>query len=144
MLQPERPQASPDEPLLAGQTVTFECITHGSRPQATLHWLFQGSRHDPPMQGKYGIGQGDHLSAGLALTVTFAIKTTVDQQQTTSRLSVTLQRSFNQQPLVCVAENPRITGPASSIRHTVKLDVHCKFELPFATCLADGGGLDKI
>lgn len=40
------------EPLLVGQTATFECTSHGSRPQANIYWLFQGVRHDAPMNGK--------------------------------------------------------------------------------------------
>lgn len=39
-------------PLIVGQTATFECVSHGSRPEATIHWLFQGIRHDTPMNGK--------------------------------------------------------------------------------------------
>ena len=41
------------EPLRVGQTTTFECVTTGSRLQATIHWLFQGQRHDSPMNGEY-------------------------------------------------------------------------------------------
>lgn len=50
----------------------------------------------------------------------------VDQQQTSSRITLTLQQSFNQQPLTCVAENPRIPQ-SSALRQTLQLDVHCKF-----------------
>lgn len=46
-------QLNPQEPLLVGHTATFECTTHGSRPQATIHWLFQGVRHDAPMNGEH-------------------------------------------------------------------------------------------
>lgn len=41
------------KPLIAGQSATFECSSHGSKPQATLHWLFQGTRHDTPLSCKY-------------------------------------------------------------------------------------------
>lgn len=40
------------EPLLAGTTATFECLALGSRPPATIHWLFQGVRHEPPTTGE--------------------------------------------------------------------------------------------
>lgn len=63
-------------------------------------------------------------------------KQTVDQQQTSSKLSLVLQRSFNQQPLTCVAENPRISPwnsqssrgktSAASKQTTIRLDVHCE------------------
>lgn len=58
-------------------------------------------------------------------------RNTVDQQQTSSRLTLALQRSFNQQLLTCVAENPKISRPAagSPAKQTIKLDVHCKYRL---------------
>lgn len=39
-------------PLIVGQSATFECLTHGSRPKANVYWLFDGKRLDPPMNGK--------------------------------------------------------------------------------------------
>lgn len=45
-------QLNSHEPLKVGQTTTFECVTTGSRPQASIHWFFQGQRHDSPMNGK--------------------------------------------------------------------------------------------
>lgn len=121
------------EPLVVGQTVSFECITHGSRPQATIHWLFQGVRHDTPMNGKQTDDPLRRLTQpkkSSPLTVNNMssnyAKTTVDQQQTSSRLTLTLQRSFNQQTLTCVAENPRISS-SNSIQQSLKLDVHCEY-----------------
>mgnify|MGYP001002955608 CR=1 FL=1 len=51
----------------------------------------------------------------------------VDQQQTSSRLTLSLQRTFNQQSLSCVAENPRIAHSSAALHQTIKLDVHCKW-----------------
>lgn len=48
----------------------------------------------------------------------------VEQHQSSSRLTLVMQRSFHGQQLTCVAENPKIA--ASTIRQSIKLDVHCK------------------
>lgn len=47
--------ANSGQQLLAGQVATFECVTHGSRPQATIHWIFQGQKYEPPIDGKYSL-----------------------------------------------------------------------------------------
>lgn len=144
----------PPGPLLAGQTATFECTSTGSRPQATIHWLFQGRRHDPPMSRKCSsrppLAQTKHAAPSNSPTrpplslprprqSTSALAKTkntrpaaVDQQQTSSKLSLPLQRSFNGQPLACVAENARIAAAAgapssgASEQTTIKLDVQCE------------------
>lgn len=41
----------------------------------------------------------------------------MDQQEISSKLSLVLQRSFNQQPLTCVAENPRIASRLKRLQH---------------------------
>lgn len=50
----------------------------------------------------------------------------VEQHQSSSRLTLMMQRSFNGQTLSCVAENAKIAQ--SSIRQAIKLDVHCKYK----------------
>lgn len=64
--------------------------------------------------------------------------TTADQQRSSSRLTLSLQRSFNQETLTCVAENTRMPSQqaqSNSLRQSIKLDVHCKYNNLFYSIL---------
>jgi hypothetical protein len=37
--------------LVADREAIFECNTFGSRPKAILYWLFDGTRHNTPLNG---------------------------------------------------------------------------------------------
>lgn len=137
---------------VVGQNVTFECVTSGSRPHATIYWLFQGVRHEPTTECKcverIVIIVFDDYDYTIQLTEILlskkSIPNSVQQQQSLSRLTLTLQRSFNKQPLTCVAQNERLAGVQSqnessnnnknlspdsqtSIRYTLRLDVQCEY-----------------
>lgn len=83
--------------LAAEREATFECNTFGSRPRATLYWLFDGSRHNTPLSGEH---------------------------HTTSTLTVKLKEAQNGMLVTCVAENSRIAK--SAISDQLRLDVQCK------------------
>ncbi len=37
--------------LVADREAIFECNTFGSRPKAVLYWIFDGTRHNTPLNG---------------------------------------------------------------------------------------------
>ncbi|XP_054169147.1 hemicentin-1-like [Oppia nitens] len=81
--------------LVSDREATFECNTYGSRPKATLYWIFDGSRHNTPLNGEH---------------------------QTSTTLTITLKHAHNDAILTCVAENSKIQS--SIISDELKLDVH--------------------
>ncbi|KAI2801357.1 hypothetical protein BLOT_010907, partial [Blomia tropicalis] len=80
--------------LVAGIDALFECNTYGSRPMPTIYWLFDGKRWDTRIHG---------------------------EQQTTSTITIRLERRHRGMTIECVVENIRI--PGSAIRDQTTLDV---------------------
>ena len=80
--------------LVADREAIFECNTFGSRPKASLFWLFDGSRHNTPLNGEL---------------------------QTSTTLSITLKHAHNGALLTCMAENAKIAN--SGLSDQLKLDV---------------------
>ncbi|CAG2113293.1 unnamed protein product, partial [Medioppia subpectinata] len=81
--------------LVAQQEALFECNSFGSRPMPTIHWFFDGKRHDTRSHG---------------------------EQQTSTTLTIMVDREHKGSLLECVAQNPKI--PNSGISDQIKLNVH--------------------
>ncbi|RWS23969.1 protein turtle B-like protein [Leptotrombidium deliense] len=95
-LKPTEVQITQLTPILVtDREATFECQSFGSRPKAILYWIFDGQRHNTPLNGS------DH--------------------QTRTTITITPKQSHNGEPLTCVAENSKI--PNSAISDQLKLDV---------------------
>ncbi|CAG2105035.1 unnamed protein product, partial [Medioppia subpectinata] len=80
--------------LVADREAIFECNTFGSRPKATLYWLFDGTRHNTPLNGEL---------------------------QTSTTLTINLKHAHNGVSLTCLAQNSKIDG--SAISDELKLDI---------------------
>ncbi|CAG2160223.1 unnamed protein product [Oppiella nova] len=80
--------------LVADREAIFECNTFGSRPKAILYWIFDGTRHNTPLNGEL---------------------------QTSTSLTVTLKHAHNGALLTCMAENSKIVD--SSVSDELKLDI---------------------
>ncbi|RWS13262.1 uncharacterized protein B4U79_07967 [Dinothrombium tinctorium] len=94
-LKPTDVQITQLTPLLvADKEATFECQAFGSRPKAILYWLFDGQRHNTPLNG-------DH--------------------QTRTTITITPKRVHSGDHLTCIAENSKI--PNSAISAQLKLDI---------------------
>ncbi|CAG2163527.1 unnamed protein product [Oppiella nova] len=76
--------------LVAQQEALFECNSFGSRPMPTIHWFFDGKRHDTRSHG---------------------------EQQTSTTLTITVDREHRGSILECVAQNPKIPNSDSPQLH---------------------------
>jgi hypothetical protein len=88
--------------LIADREAVLECTTFGSRPKASIHWLFNGEKYSTA------------LSVG-----------SLGEHQTSTTITITPRQEHHGSETMCVADNPRI--PGSSITGVLKLDVQCKY-----------------
>ncbi|KAH9420316.1 hypothetical protein DERP_011233 [Dermatophagoides pteronyssinus] len=71
--------------LVAGNDALFECNTFGSRPMPIIYWLFDGNRYDTRIHG---------------------------EQQTSSTITIRLERHHRGLIIECITENLRIPNSA--------------------------------